>query len=62
MKKLRNNLWFFLFNQTGASATQYGIIIAGVALALIFVFATLTGTLNEGFQFIIDTIQDAVGN
>ena len=62
MYKLIKNFYFRLSDQLGASATQYGIIIAGVAIALIFVFSVLTGRLNEGFQFIIDTIRNAVGS
>ena len=60
-KLIKKSLYIFL-NQLGASATEYGIIVAGVALSLIFVFSMLTGTLNEGFQFIINTIRDALGN
>jgi Flp pilus assembly pilin Flp len=62
MYRLIKNFCFRLSGQLGASATQYGIIIAGVALALIFVFSVLTGRLNEGFDFIINTIRNAVGS
>jgi Flp pilus assembly pilin Flp len=62
MYKLIKTFYQRLTGQLGASATQYGIIIAGVALALIFVFSVLTGRLNEGFDFIINTIRNAVGS
>jgi|GEM_PF-2189168 len=62
MYKSIKTIYHRLAEQTGTSATQYGIIIAGVALSLIFVFSVLTGRLNEGFQFIIDTIRNAVGS
>ena len=61
MYKLMKKICCSLKDQLGASATEYGIIIAGVAVALIFVFSVLTGRLNEGFQFIINTIKNAVG-
>ena len=54
-------LKFIFLNCRGASATEYGLIIAGVALALIFVFSVLTGTLNDGFDFIMNTIFNALG-
>ncbi len=62
MNKLIKKSLYLFSNQVGTSATQYGIIVAGVALSLIFVFSMLTGALDEGFQFIINTIRDAVGN
>jgi Flp pilus assembly pilin Flp len=61
MKRLKFYLDYFFNNVRGASATEYGVIIAGVALALIFVFGTLTGALNEGFMFIKDTVLSAFG-
>jgi len=62
MYKLIKTIYHRLADQLGASATEYGIIIAGVAIALIFVFSLLTGRLNEGFLFIINTIRNAVGS
>ena len=61
MKRLKFITYYIFNNIRGASATEYGVIIAGVALALIFVFGTLTGALNDGFMFIRDTILSAFG-
>jgi Flp pilus assembly pilin Flp len=46
--------------QAGASATEYGVIIAGVAIALIFVFFTVTGAFDRGFEVIVNTLNNAV--
>ena len=62
MKRIRFGIKYLLSNVRGASATEYGVIIAGVALALIFVFAVLSGALNDGFMFLKDTILGATGN
>ncbi len=62
MKRIKFSIYYILNNIRGASATEYGVIIAGVALALIFVFAVLSGALNEGFMYLKDTILGATGN
>lgn len=58
------NIYSFIkniyFQDRGASVTEYGLLIAGVAFALIFVFSLITGAFNDGFQFIIDSISNAV--
>jgi Flp pilus assembly pilin Flp len=59
MKRIKFCTEYFFNDIRGASATEYGVIIAGVALALIFVFGTLTGALNDGFLFIRDTVMSA---
>lgn len=61
MKILLNLFKIFLYKNKGASATEYGLIIAGTALALIFVFFVVTGAFNDGFQYILDTLQNAFG-
>ncbi|MBM3699315.1 MAG: Flp family type IVb pilin [Actinobacteria bacterium] len=50
----------YFTGQKGASATEYGVIIAGVAIALIFVFFTVTGAFNRGFEVIVNTLNNAV--
>ena len=54
-------LKILFINCEGTSATEYGLIITGIALALIFIWGALTGALNDGFNFIIDTLMNAVG-
>ncbi|MBN1298698.1 MAG: hypothetical protein JW997_03310, partial [Actinobacteria bacterium] len=60
LKIIKSFLKKILFNQAGTSATEYGVIIAGVALALIFVFFTVTGAFDRGFEVIVSTINNAV--
>jgi Flp pilus assembly pilin Flp len=62
IKILINPAKYFFYNTRGASATEYGVIVAGVALALIFVFGVLSGSLHDGFLFLRDTILNAVGS
>ncbi len=59
MKNLFNRIKLGLYCHRGASATEYGLIITGVALALIIVFSVVTGALSDGFYFIRDTIVNA---
>jgi len=61
MKILINWFKIFLLKDRGASATEYGLIIAGTAVALIFVFSVVTGAFNDGFQFILQTLNNAFG-
>lgn len=56
-----NFLKYLYRNRRGASITEYGVIIAGVALALILVYSVVTGTLHDGFIYIKDTILGALG-
>jgi len=59
MKNFYNIIISFLRERKGVSATQYVLILTGVTLALIFVFFTLTDSFNSGFQFIVDTLNNA---
>ncbi|MBM3710249.1 MAG: Flp family type IVb pilin [Actinobacteria bacterium] len=54
-------LKIFILKDRGASATEYGLIIAGTAIALIFVFSVVTGAFNDGFQYILQTLNNAFG-
>jgi len=62
MKTLLKIIKIRLKNNTGASATEYGILVAGVALALIFVFFALNNSFNEGFQFILEKLSAVFNN
>ncbi len=42
----------FLKNESGATAIEYGLIAAGISIAIIAVVNTLGSTLNTKFQSI----------
>lgn len=39
----------FLSDESGATAIEYGLIAAGISLAIIAIVQTLGGTLNTNF-------------
>lgn len=47
---VRNLLWNFLANEQGATAIEYGLIAAGIAVAIIVVVQTLGSNLNTTFS------------
>jgi pilus assembly protein Flp/PilA len=48
----------FLKNESGATAIEYGLIAAGIAVAIIFVVNTLGATLKTTFT----TVNGAINN
>lgn len=46
----------FIKNESGATAIEYGLIAAGIALAIITAVNTLGGTLNTKFGNINSSI------
>ncbi len=46
----------FLADESGATAIEYGLIAAGIALAIITVVNSLGTTLNTKFQSVNDKI------
>jgi len=46
---VRNLLWKFLLNQDGATAIEYGLIAAGISVAIIAVVEGLGSNLNTTF-------------
>ncbi|HUI12783.1 MAG TPA: Flp family type IVb pilin [Xanthobacteraceae bacterium] len=46
---MRNLLWKFLLNQDGATAIEYGLIAAGISVAIIAVVEGLGSNLNTTF-------------
>jgi pilus assembly protein Flp/PilA len=46
---MRNLFNRFLSDQSGATAIEYGLIAAGIAVAIIVAVNTLGGTLNTEF-------------
>ncbi len=53
MSKLKK----FLQDETGATAIEYGLIAAGIAVAIIAVVNTLGANLNTVFKGISDKLQ-----
>jgi pilus assembly protein Flp/PilA len=54
MKKLMR---VFLIDETGATAIEYGLIAAGISLAIIVMINTLGTTLNTKFTSINSKIK-----
>ena len=46
---MRNFVSLFLRDESGATAIEYGLIAAGIAVAIIAMVQTLGGTLNGVF-------------
>lgn len=46
----------FLKNESGATAIEYGLIAAGIAVAIIAIVQTLGTTLNTKFTSINDSL------
>jgi pilus assembly protein Flp/PilA len=47
----------FLKDESGATAIEYGLIAAGISIAIIAVVNTLGGTLNAKFKSISDQLK-----
>jgi pilus assembly protein Flp/PilA len=47
----------FLLDQSGATAIEYGLIAAGISLAIIAIVNTLGGTLNTNFTSINSSLK-----
>jgi pilus assembly protein Flp/PilA len=45
-----NLLWSFLANEKGATAIEYGLLAAGIAVAIIATVAALGTNLNTTFS------------
>lgn len=54
---MKNLFARFLKDDSGATAIEYGLIAAGISVAIIVVVNTLGSTLNNKFQ----SIQDQLG-
>jgi pilus assembly protein Flp/PilA len=49
---MRNLIARFVKDESGATAIEYGLIAAGISLAIIAIINTLGGTLNTKFTAI----------
>jgi pilus assembly protein Flp/PilA len=47
---VRNLLWSFVGNEQGVAAIEYGLLAAGIAVAIIAVVAALGTNLNTTFS------------
>lgn len=53
MSKIRH----FLYDASGATAIEYGLIASGIALAIIGVVATVGSKLNTTFSAVSDNLK-----
>ena len=54
---MRTLLWNFLANEQGAAAIEYGLLAAGIAVAIIAVVAALGTQLNTTFSTVSTTLK-----
>lgn len=47
----------FLHDESGATAIEYGLVAAGIAVAIITVVQTLGSKVNTTFQSVADTLK-----
>lgn len=51
----------FLKDESGATAIEYGLIAAGISVAIIVVVNTLGGQLSSTFEFVSDQLNTGGG-
>jgi pilus assembly protein Flp/PilA len=56
-KAVRTLLWNFLVNEQGAAAIEYGLLAAGIAVAIIAVVAALGTQLNTTFSTVSTSLK-----
>ncbi len=54
---MRNLLWNFVGNEHGATAIEYGLIAAGIAVAIIAVVQGLGTNLNTTFSTVSSALK-----
>jgi pilus assembly protein Flp/PilA len=54
---VRNLLWKFLADQQGATAIEYGLIAAGIAVAIIATVFALGTSLNTTFSTVSGSLK-----
>ena len=54
---MRNLFWNFLHNEHGATAIEYGLIAAGIAVAIIATVQGLGTNLNNTFSTVSSSLQ-----
>lgn len=56
MKKFLSAITCFFKEEEGASAVEYGILVALIAVAIIAVVTALGGKLGDVFQIVVDKL------
>lgn len=59
MKKFVSGITRFFQEEEGASAVEYGILVALIAVAIIVVVGALGGKLVDVFQLVVDKLTAA---
>jgi pilus assembly protein Flp/PilA len=54
---LKRTLLSFLSDESGATAIEYGLIAAGISLAIIAVVNSLGSTLNDKFTLVNNSLK-----
>lgn len=54
---MRNLIWKFLGNEQGATAIEYGLIAAGIAVAIIAVVEGVGTNLNNTFSTVSNSLK-----
>jgi len=54
---VRNLIWNFLVNEQGATAIEYGLIAAGISVAIIAVVEGLGTNLNNTFSSVSSALK-----
>jgi len=57
---MKNLFSRFVKDESGATAIEYGLIAAGISVAIIIIVFQLGGNLNGAFKKIDDKVQTAV--
>ena len=53
---MKNLVARFVKDESGATAIEYGLIAAGISVAIIGIVATIGGDLTDVFQYISDEL------
>jgi pilus assembly protein Flp/PilA len=54
---VRTSLWNFLADEQGAAAIEYGLLAAGIAVAIIAVVTALGSSLNTTFSTVSTSLK-----
>jgi pilus assembly protein Flp/PilA len=57
MSHFGHSLWSFLHNEQGVSAIEYGLLAAGIAVAIIATIAALGSNLNSTFSSVSTSLK-----
>jgi len=60
MKQFTNFLLNFLKKEEGATAVEYGLMVALIAAVIITVVGLLGGQVTDAFQLVVDKLTEAL--